>query len=99
MGKEYLLKTDCPTSINWSQGNLEIENMTGSKKDFDLVYQHLKDVGGLKSKAEAKRFLKQNGLTPHHHPDMKTIQLIPSDLHNNLPHEGGASKLRKKGCH
>lgn len=50
----------------------------------------------LKSKAEAKRFLQQNGLTPHHHENMKTIQLIPTDLNANIPHEGGASRIRNK---
>jgi len=94
-GEGVPFKDGLPNFDKWSQGDLKIDNMTGGKKDFDLVHEHLKDVGGLKSKAEAQRFLKQNGLTAHHHPDMKTIQLIPSDLHNNVPHEGGASKLRK----
>jgi len=98
-GEGIPFKDGLPNFDKWSQGDLKIDNMTRGKKDFDLVHQHLKDAGGLKSKAEAKRFLKQNGLTAHHHPDMKTIQLIPSDLHNNVPHEGGASKLRKAGCH
>lgn len=77
------------------QNNYEFDNLTGGKKDFDLVHERLKESGELKSKAEAKRFLKENGLTAHHHQDMRTIELIPSDLHNNVPHEGGASKLRK----
>lgn len=50
----------------------------------------------LKSKAEAKRFLQKEGLTPHHHENMKTIQLIPTGLNNIIPHEGGASRLRNK---
>ena len=94
-GEGIPFKDGLPNFDKWSQGEFEIENLTGTKKDFNLVHQHLKDIGELNSKAEAKRFLKENGLTAHHHPNMKTIQLIPSDLHNNVPHEGGASKLRK----
>jgi uncharacterized protein RhaS with RHS repeats len=97
-GEGVPFKNGLPNFDKWSQGDLQIDNMTGGKKDFDLVYEKLKIEGNLKSKAEAKRFLKQNGLTVHHHPDMKTIQLIPSDLHNNIPHEGGASKIRNASC-
>jgi RHS repeat-associated protein len=83
----------------WSQGNFDFDNLTGTNKDFDLVHERIKNDLNLRSKAEAKRFLKENGLTAHHHQNMRTIQLIPTDLHANVPHEGGASKLRKASCH
>jgi RHS repeat-associated protein len=80
----------------WSQGNFEFDNLTGHDTDFDLVHGRLKEDFGLKSKAEAKRLMRRLGVTAHHHQDMKTIQLIPTDLHGNVPHEGGASKLRNR---
>ncbi|OMI04558.1 hypothetical protein BTA30_07620 [Bacillus swezeyi] len=32
-------------------------------------------------------------MTPHHLDDV-TIQLVPTDLHGNIPHIGSASDLR-----
>lgn len=37
--------------------------------------------------------VEEKGLTPHH-LDNNTIQLIPTDLHKNIPHIGSASDLR-----
>lgn len=48
---------------------------------------------GLKNKTQAKNWLSEQGLTPHHLED-KTIQLIPTKLHGNIPHIGSASDLR-----
>ena len=36
-------------------------------------------------------------LTWHHNEDRCTMELVPSALHKNVPHEGGASKIRKSG--
>lgn len=33
-------------------------------------------------------------MTWHHHQDKKTMQLIPTDIHNAVRHSGGASRLR-----
>jgi hypothetical protein len=87
---------DCHAVFDkWSYGSIQVDGVTDLNKDFRLVYKKMKADYGLKSQKEAKALLKEWGLTPHHHQDMKTIQLIPSILHNNVPHEGGASKLRK----
>lgn len=40
----------------WSKGNMDFDNLTGTNKDFELVYERLKNDMNLKSKAEAKRF-------------------------------------------
>ena len=45
---------------------------------------------------EAKDWLSENKITLHHHQDGFTIQFIPTDLHKNIPHSGGASILRNK---
>ena len=76
-------------SLEFSPGELG-----GSKADFDKVYQKIKDsIESVSSKAAAKRWLCAAGLTPHH-LDAETIQLIPSNLHGNVPHIGSASDLR-----
>lgn len=36
------------------------------------------------------------GFTWHHNQDCKTMQLVPSDLHNQIQHTGGVSILKNK---
>jgi A nuclease of the HNH/ENDO VII superfamily with conserved WHH len=31
----------------------------------------------------------------HHHEDMTTMQLVPADLNNKVPHTGGASFVKR----
>jgi hypothetical protein len=38
----------------------------------------------------------KKGLTPHHHIDGKTIQLVNKEVHDAFPHTGGASILREQ---
>ncbi len=84
-----------PDFSPWSKGEIEFEpgELDGTDADFDKVYDVIKEQKGLSSRAAAERYLREQGLTPHHLDD-KTIQLIPSDLHGNVPHIGGASDLR-----
>lgn len=41
-------------------------------------------------------YRKENNLTWHERSDMKTMDLVPSEVHNNIPHAGGIS-ARKQG--
>ena len=36
---------------------------------------------------------KPSNMTWHHHQDTRTMQLIPTDIHNAVRHSGGASRL------
>lgn len=74
---------------------MKFKDLDGTSKDFDKVYERVAKQKGLKNKTQGKKYLKDNGLTPHHHQAGKTIELIPTALHKNIPHSGGASKLRK----
>jgi hypothetical protein len=44
-----------------------------------------------------EKFNEPRGYTWHHHQDGVTMDLIPSALHNNVPHSGGASLARDPG--
>jgi hypothetical protein len=48
---------------------------------------------GFSSQKAAQDWLKPNKITLHHESSSK-IQLVPSDLHGNIPHMGSASELR-----
>ena len=86
-----------PDFSPWSRGSIHFNPgaLDGTDADFDLVYDQLMRTPGLNlgSRNQARNWLSQRGLTPHHFSDTE-IQLIPSDLHGNIPHIGSASDLR-----
>ncbi|WP_187119312.1 HNH endonuclease, partial [Clostridium polynesiense] len=84
-----------PNFTPWLKGSLKFKEgqLNGTQADFDLVYGKIKDIRGLNSKNQAKEWLSQKGLTPHHKSNTE-IELIPTDLHKNVPHIGSASDLR-----
>lgn len=43
------------------------------------------------SSEEVANWRKEHGYTWHEHQDCKTLQLVPCEVHNNVPHEGGIS--------
>ncbi|PMH44654.1 hypothetical protein BCU68_12465 [Vibrio sp. 10N.286.49.B3] len=46
--------------------------------------------------SEVKQYRKDNDLTWHECEDMKTLQLVPSEVHNNVPHSGGISEKKQQ---
>uniref|UniRef100_UPI00403FF945 HNH endonuclease n=1 Tax=Thioclava sp. GXIMD4216 TaxID=3131929 RepID=UPI00403FF945 len=89
-------KNGRPDFSQWSKGEVEFDPgvLDGSNTDFLRVYEQIKEAAGLPSNNAAKELLRQRGLTPHHFSDT-VIQLIPTDLHANIPHIGSASDLRR----
>lgn len=94
-GESIPFKNGRPDFSAWSKGQLTFEpgELNGTSSDFTKVYEALKNELNLNSNNAAKGWLKSKGLTPHHY-DSTTIQLIPTDLHGNVPHIGSASDLR-----
>ncbi|MCK1998491.1 T7SS effector LXG polymorphic toxin [Psychrobacillus psychrodurans] len=84
-----------PNFSPWSKGSIKFKEgmLDGSKNDFNLVYEKIIQLKGFKSQNQAKFWLKEKGLTPHHKSSTE-IELIPTDLHGNIPHIGSASDLR-----
>lgn len=71
-------------------GRVEIQ-MDGTKKDFDTASKAMAEKLGL------DEFVKPKDMTWHHHQDGVTMELIPTELHKNVPHAGGASLARDPG--
>ncbi|MDL4842632.1 HNH endonuclease [Aquibacillus rhizosphaerae] len=84
-----------PNFTPWSKGSIKFKEgmLDGSKNDFNLVYEKIMQLKGFRSQNQAKSWLKEKGLTPHHKSSTE-IELIPIDLHANIPHIGSASDLR-----
>ena len=78
-----------------SEGTVEIKNFFVFRTDnFDKADIELAQQRGC-SPAEIKKWRKENGFTWHECKDMKTMQLVPSIIHNNMPHSGGISEAKK----
>ena len=63
----------------------------------EALAQKFKEHFKAKAQVEILRKTKGHALTWHHNEDRCTMELVPSALHINVPHEGGASKIRKRG--
>ncbi|WP_226665561.1 peptidoglycan-binding protein [Metabacillus litoralis] len=94
-GKPIEFKNGRPDFSPYAKGNLTFKpgQLTGTDNDFKLVYQKLMKAKGFESENQAKKWLKNQGLTPHHASN-DSIQLVPTKLHKNIPHIGSASDLR-----
>jgi hypothetical protein len=45
---------------------------------------------------EVKAWRAENNYTWHERGDCKTMDLVPSEVHNNIPHSGGISEIKKR---
>ncbi len=94
-GKPIEFVNGRPAFTPWSKGQIKFKpgELNGTRQDFDKVYDYVAKQKNLPSRNAAKNYLRDADLTPHH-LDGTTIQLIPSELHNSVPHIGSASDLR-----
>ena len=77
------------------KGTVEIEPFSDSRTDnFDKADIELAKQKGCTPEDVAK-WRKENGYTWHECKDMKTMQKVPSEVHNNVPHSGGISEAKK----
>ena len=86
-----------PDFTPWSRGTYKIAGLTGkNEEDFPKVYAKIAAQKSI-SVSDAERWVKQNGLTPHH-LSCNEILLVPTALHENIAHTGAASMLRNGTC-
>lgn len=92
---KIVFKNGEPDFSEISAGSVEIENFTENRTDnFDLA-----DIKMAEQKRclpeEIREWRKSNGYTWHECKDMKTMLLVPSAIHNNIPHSGGISEIKR----
>lgn len=84
-----------PDFSELSRGSVEIESFSGIRTDnFDKADIELAKQKGY-SPEEVSKWREENGFTWHECKDMKTMQKVPSEVHNNIPHSGGISEVKK----
>ncbi|MFE8697681.1 HNH endonuclease [Cytobacillus sp. FJAT-53684] len=77
------------------KGEVEIESFSDNRPDnFDKADIELAKQKGC-TPEEVAAWRKENGYTWHECRDMKTMQKVPSEIHNNIPHSGGISEAKK----
>ena len=75
---------------------VEIDDFTDSRaKNFDQADEKLAEIWN-KSPEEIEKWRKENNYTWHECSDCKTMQLVPSEVHNNMPHSGGISEYKNR---
>lgn len=83
-----------------SRGDVQIENFSTvrndnfTQADIKLSEQWNQDAKDGKSDwtpNDVRAYRTENKLVWHEHSDMKTMDLKPKDVHNNIPHSGGIS--------
>lgn len=78
-----------------SKGDVEIDDFTDDRQsNFDQADEALAKQRGC-SPEEVKKWRKENGYTWHECRDCKTMQKVPSEIHNNMDHSGGVSEYKK----
>ena len=78
-----------------SKGDVEIEPFSTNRDDnFDRADIELAKQKGC-TPEEVAKWRKEHGYTWHECKDMKTMQKVPSIIHNNVSHSGGISEAKK----
>lgn len=90
-------KDGYPDFSEVSKGEIEIDNFTteryGAGGNFDQADRKLAERRGC-SPEEVRQWCNDNNYTWHEMQDCKTMQKVPREVHSNIPHDGGISKLK-----
>ncbi len=108
-GKEVPFKKGYPVFDEWVRkidgikGEIKLPKMKGNHdtdfSDADKLFA--KKLGWFKKDGvtldgrRTEQLRETQNLTWHHHQDKTTMQLVPKDLNNKVPHTGGASLVKK----
>ena len=87
-----------------SQGNVKIKDFTTNRDDnFYQADQNLAQQWSQENKngkndwsiSDIRKYRKEEKLTWHERSDMQNMDLVPQEVHGNIPHTGGISKKKK----
>lgn len=85
-----------PNFTEISKGTVKIDDFTENRdKNFIQADQKLAEERKC-SPGEIRKWRQENGYTWHERSDCKTMDLVPSEIHNNIPHSGGISEKKKQ---
>ena len=87
-----------------SEGTVEIDDYSINRNDnFTQADEKLAEKWTEEGKGnkewtpqDIRNYRKENNLTWHERNDMKTMDLVPTEIHGNIPHQGGISVLKEQ---
>ncbi len=79
-----------------SKGTAEIKFFS-KYRDFNFMQADMKlsKQLGKEDYREISKWRDENQYTWHERSDCKTMDLVPSEVHSNIPHSGGVSKIKQ----
>lgn len=87
-----------------SEGTVEIDDFTDRRnQNFTQADEKLAEQWTTEGKdgkewtaQDIKEYRKENNLTWHERSDMKTLDLVPQEIHASIPHDGGISAKKNE---
>lgn len=93
---EIPFKDGEPDFSEVSKGNVEILNFTENReRNFAQADEELAKQKGC-TPEEVKQWREDNKYTWHECGDCGTMQKVPSEVHGNIPHEGGIAAIKSQ---
>lgn len=87
-----------PVFSEISKGIAKISNFSDSRPD-NFMQADIKLAEQYNcSPNDIKKWRQNNSYTWHECEDMKTMLLVPSEIHGNIPHKGGVSIIKTKNA-
>lgn len=94
--KSILFQDDAPDFAEVSKGKVEIADFTDDMaSNFDQADENLAKQWGC-TPEDVALWRKENRYTWHECIDCKTMQLVPTEVHGNVPHSGGRSEYKAR---
>lgn len=85
-----------PNFSDIAKGKVEIEDFSDNRrKNFVQADEKLAEQKGC-SPNEVKQWRIDNKYTWHEEADCKTMIKVPSEIHGNIPHDGGISEIKSQ---
>ena len=103
MGAEYVEYINGePDFRRFSKCTVEIMSMTNDrypyseyfKSNFEQAYPEIAKKLGIKE-SQVKKWLRENHYTIHEASDLKTIYVIPTEIHKTYIHAGGVAEVNE----
>lgn len=93
--KGILFKEGEPDFSEIAKAEVEIDDFTEDRSsNFDQADEKLAEKLGC-TPEEVAKWRENNKYTWHECRDCKTMQLVPTKIHGNIPHSGGISEYKK----
>lgn len=85
-----------PDFAEVSKGEVEIDDFSDNRRrNFVQADEKLAEQKGCQA-SEVRQWRTDNKYTWHEEADCKTMRKVPSEVHGNIPHDGGISEMKNQ---